>query len=271
VVRPRYELPPTLRPTSLADRRAFYLRGMDYRAADRWLSRTPGDRVYALIIGRHSGIYPRRFRHLKNVPLLVEDARTARDLRTFLLKYLPEGVYYDRNVYRSVDEARRRRLDYSHPWRSPLFLGQELTFDLDPENVDCPIHGDVEAKMRRRQGLSFCDWEFREVRRQAADLYDELAEAWSNLSVVYSGRGFHVHVLDKDAYRLTRRERGRVASSYARRYAIDEWVTSGEMRLIRLPHSLHGMVSRVVIPIHRRGIEHFTYDDPRAMPGFVRA
>jgi len=43
-------------------------------------------------------------------------------------------------------------------------------------------------------------------------------------------------------------------------------VTSGEMRLIRLPYSLHGMVSRVVIPVPRGKLESFRYDDPKAIP-----
>src|SRR5436853_7091471 len=226
----------------------------------------PGERVYGLIVGRHSGIYPRRFRHLKIVPLVVDDVRDANGLRPYLLKYLPEGVYYDRNVYASLDEARKAGLDYAHAWRSPLFLGQELAFDLDPENLDCPIHGDIEAKMARHQGLSFCDWEFEEIRRQAAVLYDELERRWVRLRVVYSGRGFHIHVFDEAAFQLTRKQRVTIAREFARRYAIDEWVTSGEMRLIRLPYSLHGMVSRVVIPVPRGKLESFRYDDPKAIP-----
>jgi len=266
VVRPKYELPDDLGPASLADRRRFYQRSMDFRSAERWMSRPKRERVYALILGRHSGIYPQRFRHLKNVPLIVDDARDVEDLRPYLLKYLPEGVYYDRNMYTSLDAARKARLDYARAWGSPLFLGQELAFDLDPENLDCPIHGDIEAKMRRHQGLSFCDWEFEEVRRQAVGLYDELSEQWDQLKVVYSGRGFHVHVFDDDAFHLTRKERTRIATRFAHRYAIDEWVTSGEMRLIRLPFSLHGMVSRIVTPLPRRDVAKFRYDDPRTVP-----
>ena len=266
VVHPRYELPGDLGPASLQGRRAFYGHGMDYGSAATWMARPPGERAYALIIGRHSGIYPRRFRHLKNVPLFVDDVACPEGLRPFLLKYLPEGVYYDRNVYRSLEATRKAGLDYAHAWRSRYFLGQELAFDLDPENLDCPIHGDIDAKMKRRQGLSFCDWEFAEVRRQAAELFDALSKEWSDLSIVYSGRGFHIHVFDEEAFRLPRKGRTRIARSYADRFAIDEWVTSGEMRLIRLPYSLHGMVSRVVVPVRRKDVETFTYDDPRAIP-----
>lgn len=270
-MRLRYELPGSLHPASLSDRRTYFARLMDYKAAAEWLGDPGGQRVYALILGRHSGIYPRRFRHLKNVPLLIEDAADARDLRHYLLKYLPEGVYYDRNRYSDVDGARRAGVDYARAWRSRFFLGQELAFDLDPENVDCPIHGDIEAKMRRRQGLSFCDWEFEEVRRQAVALCEDLSKEWSSLRVVYSGRGFHVHVFDIDAFRLTRKQRIRIAETYGRRYAIDEWVTSGEMRLIRLPHSLHGMVSRIVLPVPPMDLRDFSYNDPRAVPRLAKA
>jgi DNA primase catalytic subunit len=238
---------------------------MDYDSAAAWMARPKGGRAYALILGRHSGIYPRRFRHLKNVPLIIDDIRDVYGLRPYLLRYLPEGVYYDRNVYSTLDAAREAHLDYAHSWRSRLFRGQELAFDLDPENLDCPIHGDIAAKMTRHQGLSFCDWEFREIRRQAAELFDDLARRWSRIRAVFSGRGFHLHVFDEDAYHLSRKEREKIASSMAHRYAMDEWVTSGEMRLIRLPFSLHGMVSRIVIPIPRRGLESFTYDRPRAI------
>ncbi|HEY7589311.1 MAG TPA: DNA primase [Thermoplasmata archaeon] len=269
-MRPRYVLPRGLRPASLAERRSYYAKDMDYGAASRWMARPSGEHAYALILGRHSGIYPRRFRALKNVPLLVEDARSVAGLRPYLLKYLPEGVYYDRNVYSSVEDARRAGLDYAHAWRSRFFLGQELAFDLDPENVECPVHGDIEAKMQRHQGLSFCDWEYEEVRRQAAELLEELEEEWAELTPVYSGRGFHIHVLDARAYRLTKKERTRIASRFAERYAIDEWVTSGEMRLIRLPYSLHGMVSRMVVPVPPGDLEHFRYDDSRAVPTFAK-
>ncbi len=270
MVRIRYQLPAGLRPAALSERRRFYARLMDYDAAERWLADFPGERVFALILGRHSGIYPRRFRSLKNISLLVEDARSVRELRPYLLKYLPEGVYYDRNAYASVAGARKDRLDYAHAWRSRWFLGQELAFDLDPENLDCPIHGDIVAKMRRHEGLSFCDWEFEETRRQAGELHDALSEEWSRLAVVYSGRGFHVHVLDSDAYRLTKAERTRIARRYGKRFALDEWVTSGEMRLIRLPYSLHGMVSRTVLPVPRAELGDFGYDDPRTTPAFAR-
>ncbi|HYY47542.1 MAG TPA: DNA primase [Thermoplasmata archaeon] len=266
MVRPRYRLPGDLRPASLSERQFFYASEMEYAAASQWMSRPAGRRVYALILGRHSGIYPRQFRHLKNVPLIVDDVEDAADLKPYLLRYRPEGVYYDRNVYAPAEEGSVSRVDYPNAWKGPSFRGQELAFDLDPENLDCPVHGDIVAKMERHQGLSFCDWEYVEIRRQAALLFDELSLRWKRLRLVFSGRGFHIHVFDEAGFRLSRNDRSAIAKSVARRYPIDEWVTSGEMRLIRLPYSLHGMVSRIVVPVPRAKLERFLYDDPRTVP-----
>src|SRR5437773_4112471 len=261
-------MPGDLRPASLQERRRFYARRMEYDAAAAWMSRPAGGRVFALILGRHSGRYPRRIRRLTNLPLIIDDLEKVRDLRPSLLRYLPEGAYYDRNVYAPLDETRKARIDYARAWRSRVFRGQELAFDLDPENVDCPIHGDIAAKMARHQGLSFCDWEFAEIRRQAAELFDALARRWSHLRIVFSGRGFHIHVFDADAFLLSRKERGKIAASVARRYAIDEWVTFGVMRLIRRPFSLYCMVSMFLIPLSVGRLVLFLSDEPRALPRF---
>ncbi len=53
---------------------------------------------------------------------------------------------------------------------------------------------------------------------------------------------------------------------------IDVWVTTGGSRLIRLPHSLHGMVSRIVLPLERDEVEGFDpMRDGRCLPGFLGA
>ncbi len=67
-------------------------------------------------------------------------------------------------------------------------LGQELAFDLDPENITCPIHGSLADKMKRQQGLSFCELEFEMVKKEAIGLYDFLEKRFSDLKVVYSGQ-----------------------------------------------------------------------------------
>ena len=53
-------------------------------------------------------------------------------------------------------------------------------------------------------------------------------------------------------------------------FHIDEWVTSGESRLIRLPFSLNGLVSRIVLPLKKDELESFdALHDKRCLPRFL--
>ena len=127
--------------------------------------------------------------------------------------------------------------------------------------------------MNRRQGLSFCRLELQLAQEQALGLVDELSHSFGELRIVYSGRGFHVHVLDEDAFFWTPKRRLKLTRSLAHRgYLMDEWVTGGAMRLIRLPHSLNGLVSRVARPLDRAKVHSFdAVTDPYCLPGFTRS
>ncbi len=51
---------------------------------------------------------------------------------------------------------------------------------------------------------------------------------------------------------------------------MDEWVPSGGMRLIRLPYSLNGLVSRTVIPLAKNELGIFDpITDERTIPRFL--
>jgi len=91
------------------------------------------------------------------------------------------------------------------------------------------------------------------------------------MKIVYSGRGFHIHVLDPEAYAFSPKERRQIARKVKEKgFKIDEWVTAGDMRLIRLPHSLHGLVSRVVVPVEKSELERFDpIHDKRCIPRFL--
>jgi DNA primase catalytic subunit len=71
---------------------------------------------------------------------------------------------------------------------------------------------------------------------------------------------------------MTTKERAHFAKDVkAKGFPIDEWVTSGDMRLIRLPYSLHGLVSRVVIPLDFNELRSFNpINDERCIPGFLK-
>lgn len=264
----RYRFPKGMRPSTLDERREFYLNEFDLESVSEWLKwRDVLNTAFAVIIGRHSDIYLPEYEDIKRKAVIIDEHKGLRDVLEYILQYLPEGVYYDRNVYSDIRLCVQRGCDYRNCWDCENFIGQELAFDIDPENVDCPYHGSVEDKMRRGEGLSFCMLEFKKVRKLALKLYDDLREEYKRIRIVFSGRGFHIHVLDKKAIKLGREEREEIARKYSD-YAIDEWVTSGEMRLIRLPYSLNGLVSRICIPLSAEELAEF---DPRkrAIPSFL--
>jgi len=270
----RYRFPKGMRPSKLNERKKFYEGEFELYKVEKWFSqrgignvRSLDNTVFAVIIGRHSDIYPPEYEEIKNKAVIIDEHRGLEDIRDYILQYLPEGVYYDRNIYEDIKTCEKCGKSYIDCWECEGFLGQELAFDIDPENVRCPYHGDIKEKMRRGQGLSFCMIEFKIVRKLTLKLHDLLKSEFSDIKIVFSGRGFHIHIFDKKAIKMSRDERVEIAKQYSD-YAIDEWVTNGEMRLIRLPFSLNGLVSRICLPVDVNDIIEF---DPRkqAIPSFL--
>ena len=144
----------------------------------RWLEQQRGKVKFAAVIGRHTKIYPEKYREDAGTSIIIDEYKSLREVRDYLTEFLPEAAYYDRNVY----DSKNRK------------IGQELAFDLDPENITCPIHGTLADKMQRHQGLSFCILELEMVKEQALSLHEHLEQHFSKMKIVYSGRGYHIHV-----------------------------------------------------------------------------
>ena len=251
-----YSLPEGMRYAMLEERKRFYTEEFGTQKVAEWLGKRISRLKFAVIIGRHTRIYPEKYREDAETTIIIDEYMNLRDVQYQILEFLPESAYYDRNVY---DENDRK-------------TGQELAFDLDPENITSPIHGSLADKMKRGQGLSFCKLELEMVKEQALSLHEYLESEYSQMRIVYSGRGFHIHVFDEEAYLLKEKERREIARIVKKKgFAIDEWVTLGEMRLIRLPFSLHGLVSRIVLPLEKSEVERFDpVNDERCIPKFLR-
>jgi DNA primase catalytic subunit len=251
----QYYMPVGMRYANLEERKEFYSSEFNLQKVAQWFGTQQGKVKFAVIIGRHTKIYPEKYKEDASTTIIIDDYKDLEDVKAQIIEFLPEAVYYDRNVY---DESNRK-------------AGQELAFDLDPENITCPIHGALADKMKRNQGLSFCELELEMVKKEAIGLYEFLNRRFSEVRAVYSGRGFHLHVLNKEAYLLSNRERLNFARQVkSMGFHIDDWVTSGEMRLIRLPNSLNGLVSRIVFPLPKAELESFdAIHDKRCLPKFL--
>ena len=251
----KYYLPEGMRYSTLEERKQFYTAEFNIGKVADWFGERINRVKFAVIIGRHTKIYPEKYKEDADTTIIIDEYQGLGEVRDQIIEFLPESAYYDRNVYDEKDHK----------------TGQELAFDLDPENITCPIHGSLADKMKRHQGLSFCTLELNMVREQATRLYEYLEKEFSNLRIVYSGRGFHIHVFDQKAYALSDKKRRELARAIKEKgFGIDAWVTAGEMRLIRLPHSLHGLVSRIVVPLEKSELERFNpVSDERCIPKFL--
>jgi len=252
----KYNLPEGMRYATLEERRRFYVEEFDLENVVGWFGKRLSRTKFAVIVGRHTRVFPEKYEEDADTTIIIDEYKNLSDVRDQIIEFLPESAYYDRNVYGENDRK----------------TGQELAFDLDPENITCPIHGSLADKMRRGQGLGFCSLELGMVKQQALSLHEHLEREFSHLKIVYSGRGFHIHVFDEEAYLLSEKKRREIARNVKKKgFAIDEWVTVGEMRLIRLPYSLHGLVSRIALPLEKGELERFDpVHDERCIPKFLR-
>lgn len=251
----KYELPVGMRYSTLQEREKFYKSEFKLEKVANWTLGWPGKIHFAVIMGRHTRIYKEEYKKDADTTIIIDEYSYLKDAQQQIIDFLPEAVYYDRNIY---DEKNNR-------------IGQELAFDLDPENITCPVHGTLADKMARKQGLSFCKLELDLVKQETIKLYGYLKSRFSNLKIVYSGRGYHIHVLNPESIKLSFEQRQKIAKEIkSKGFQIDEWVTTGEMRLIRLPYSLNGLVSRIVLPLDIDEVEGFDpISDERCIPKFL--
>ena len=250
-----YNLPEGMRYSTIEERRKFYAEEFDPKRISEWFGRRIDGVKFAVIIGRHTRVFPEKYREDLETTIIIDEYTNLQDVQWQILEFLPEAAYYDRNIYGVGDHI----------------LGQELAFDVDPENIPCPIHGTLADKMARKQGLGFCKIELDLARKETVDLFEHLEKQFCDVKAVYSGRGFHLHVFDQQAYNLKSNERLKLARHIKQAgFHIDEWVTTGESRLIRLPYSLNGLVSRIVLPLKKDELESFdAFHDRRCQPQFL--
>lgn len=257
-----------MRISSLSERKEFYSNEFSLAKIRDWFREWRSPIVFAVIIGRHTRLAPGKYLGERSRTIVIDEYQGLGELKKYLIDFRPESVYYDRNVFKDWNQARRIGNDNSGLGGS---FGQELVFDIDPENFTCPIHGTLEDKMRKHQGLSFCRLEFQLATQEAVQLQERLSRQFSQIRLIYSGRGFHIHITDEETLFWNRKRRLALVRSLTKKgFVMDEWVPAGGMRLIRLPHSLNGLVSRVAIPLPKNGFWVFDpIEDERAMPKFL--
>lgn len=229
------------RAASLNERKEFYEKEFNVNKVKNWFKsnemRIP--QLCAIDAGTESGIIINK--KLKNQLLYFQ----FKDLIKKIKKYIPEDVYYCRNFYNAPE--RILKTFKVNDWKE-----QELVFDIDSDNIVCDCGKN-----------KICDLSIKEALKWTNKMVIELKREFKKVKVVYSGRGFHVHVLDKEAFLLSLKQRGELNNKFSA-YPIDPWVSRGYIDLIRMPYSLNALVSRKVIPVDGKFKKEETY------PRFLR-
>jgi DNA primase catalytic subunit len=273
MVKLRHCYPVNHRPAKIRERKDYYS-ALDYNLMEEWFKgKVEGLRmpIFHLDPGSETGYIRKEYREKKG-RLLNFTVKDFAELKEMLMDYLPEDLYYDRNVYR--DKAKcadcNNRGDGCLSCKD--VLGQELMFDVDPENIDCPNCGTLEDRVKGHSMFKFCYICFNKAIDQTIELHKRIAMlSYRKLSTIYSGRGFHIYIEDENAYKMSYAERKELAAQVKEEgYAIDPWVTEGEARLARVPYSLNGLVSRVCYPIEIEDIKKLNFWRSRPfVPGFL--
>ncbi|MBS3091578.1 hypothetical protein J4217_03980 [Candidatus Pacearchaeota archaeon] len=226
------------RPSTLEEREAFYRKEFDINKVKRWFKKNGMKlpQICALDAGTDTGI-------IKNPKLKGEMIYFLfSELKGKIKEYVPEDVYYDRGRYK-------------HAWQKLRHLNkkswteQEIVFDVDSDNI---------SKCDKLNGRCLST-----AYSYAKNMKNALKKYFKEMKMVYSGRGFHIHILDKKAYMMNKHERKEFTAKF-RRFPIDLWVSQGNIELIRLPYSLNSLVSRKVTPINKK------FRAKEAIPDFLK-
>ena len=230
------------RPTTLEEREKFYDKEFSIKKAKSWFKGRKFPQICAIDAGGDTGIIKNK--KLKGHMLYFP----FKELKKKIKKYIPEDVYYDRSTYENPKRV-LKSLNFKK------FVSQELVFDIDADNVECNCGEEKICNSCIKKAYSW-------ALRLKKDLGKK--EGFKKIKIVYSGRGFHVYVFDKRAHLLDIKERDPLVKKF-KKYPIDEWVSRGYIRLIRMPYSLNALVSRIAIPISGKG-----FNKIKTIPKFLK-
>lgn len=235
-----------MRPSSLEERERFYRR-FPARKALRWAKSISYKPVFAVNLGWYTRIVRPDLKHYleRDVrTIYLRSVESPHALRRKLLRYLPESVYYWRNILSDPSKCFGCSLKFNRReplcFHCPNFLGQELMFDVDPV----------------RHGEDYRYEDFLRARSVTIRLVDRLLERFSKILVVFSGRGFHIHVRDPEAFLLSPAKRLELIREL-NEPSLDVPVTYGSVSLARLPYTLNALVNAVVVPVSVKKLEEF--------------
>ena len=226
-------------PSTLKQRSSFYKNEFEIKKVEHYFKIKP--QFLALDLGTETRIIKNK-KDLNKLKIIKVDFKT---LKRELISYQPEDVYYDRNIYKDPNKC-LKELCFKKCPGCRNWLGQEFAFDLDANNIKC--------KCKTKEKI--CEICLNKAKELTLKFYKDLKKDFRNVHVIYSGRGFHLIIKDKKAYKFSIKQRNSLNKKFTK-YPIDPWVSQGKIRLMRLPYSLNALVSRITTPIKIEELRNF--------------
>src|SRR5207253_5142296 len=96
-----------MRIYSLGERREFYSHEFSLTKIRDWFRVWRSPIVFAVVIGRHTGISPVKYSRERARTIVIDEYDSLCEMRNYLIDFMPESAYYDRNVYKDRGQARR--------------------------------------------------------------------------------------------------------------------------------------------------------------------
>lgn len=226
-----YDFPNDIGPVPARKRELFYREDFLTDVLEDRMKRWP-ELAVIIDIGSDTTYYKPRFKDLKGKLVRITDYDGVSELREKLIEYSPEDVYYGR----TMEKANEVQVNPD----------RELVFGLGPHHVTCTRCERKRDYMDEKQHqYVFCMDCFDAVAHETWRLYRFLERHFDDMDVVFTGRKFHIHVNDPEAFHMQMEDRKELASKVATQFPIDEDITSGEQDLVRLPGSLNGVTGLV--------------------------
>lgn len=248
----KLSFPDGLAPPTVEQRAAFYREELTPETVRPVIERMDHPDI-VVDVGIDTTRYRPRYRdRAKDGEMIrISEYDGAAGLVEKLVEYAPEDVYYDRTVYGDAGQD-------NVVWQRPT--GLEMVFDLDPELAGVKqgdrLRGHIEDSLGSQ--YSFTEACYEETAAKTRACWQTLDRHFDRIETYFSGRGFHIHVLDQEAAEMEELERQELVDRMVKKFPIDAKVTAGEKEIIRLPGSLHGLTGRTVVPVTQREL----HEDP---------
>ena len=92
-----------MRYSTLEERKQFYSIEFNLEKVAEWFGNQSGRVKFAVIIGRHTKIYPEKYKEDASTTIIIDEYKNLEDVKGQIIEFLPEAVYYDRSVYDEND------------------------------------------------------------------------------------------------------------------------------------------------------------------------